>query len=110
PSTYYAAKKRPPSARSVSDAALDERITATHAANFGVYGAHKMWKTLNREDPEHRVARCTVERRMTALGLCGAVRGKTKRTTIPAETAARPDDLLERDFSATAPNQRWVAD
>jgi putative transposase len=110
PSTYYAAKSRPPSARTVADAVLDERILVTHAANFGVYGVRKMWKTLNREQPELPVARCTVQRRMRALGLSGAVRGKTARTTVPAEAAARPGDLLDRDFTAGAPNQRWVAD
>jgi len=113
PSTYYAARSRPPSARTVADALLDERIVATHAANFGVYGVRKMWKTLNREgadQSQESVARCTVQRRMRALGLSGAVRGRTKRTTVPAEVAARPGDLLERDFTASAPNQRWVAD
>ena len=110
PSTYYAARTRPPSARAVADAALDERIAATHAANFGVYGARKMWKALNREQPAQPVARCTVERRMAACGLSGAVRGKAKRTTIAAEVAARPGDLLDRDFTAPAPNRRWVAD
>ena len=109
PSTYYAAKSRPPSARSVADAVLDERIVATHASNFGVYGVRKMWKSLNREGVdrcEKPVARCTVQRRMRALGLSGAVRGKTTRTTVPAEVTARPGDLLERDFTAAAPNQR----
>jgi putative transposase len=110
PSTYYAAKSRSPSARAVADAVLDERISATHAANFGVYGVRKMWRTLNRADPESSVARCTVQRRMRALGLSGAVRGRVKRTTVPAEIAARPGDLLERDFTAAAPNHRWVAD
>lgn len=110
PSTYYAAKTRPTSARAVADAALDERILATHAANFGVYGVRKMWKALNRETPEAPVARCTVERRMRAQHLAGAVRGRVKRTTVPAEVASRPGDLLERDFTAAAPNQRWVAD
>ena len=110
PSTYYAAKTRPPSARAVADAALDERILATHAANYGVYGVRKMWKALNREAPEAPVARCSVERRMRACNVAGAVRGRVKRTTIPAEVAARPGDLLERDFTAAAPNQRWVAD
>ena len=110
PSTYYAAKTRPPSARAVADAALDKRILATHAANFGVYGVRKMWKALNRETPEAPVARCTVERRMRACNVAGAVRGRVKRTTIPAEVAARPGDLLERDFTAAAPDQRWVAD
>ena len=70
----------------------------------------KVWKTLNRETPEAPVARCTVARRMRVLGLFGAVRGQVKRTTMSAEAAARPGDLLQRDFTATAPNQRWVAD
>jgi putative transposase len=69
-----------------------------------------MWKSLNRGQPEQPVARCTVQRRMRALGLSGAVRGKVKRTTVPAEVASRPGDLLSRDFTASAPNQRWVAD
>ncbi|WP_235946349.1 IS3 family transposase [Metallococcus carri] len=110
PSTYYAAKSRPPSARAVSDAAVDELITATHQANYGVYGTRKIWKALHRQG--HPVARCTVERRMRALGLTGAVRGKVTRTTLTAR-GGHPDtrpDLLARDFTATAPNQRWVAD
>ena len=56
------------------------------------------------------MARCTVERLLRELGLRGAVRGKTRRTTTPDATAARPADLVERDFSATRPNQLWVAD
>ena len=51
PSTYYAAKSRPPSARSVSDAELTEVITAEHAANYGVYGARKMWCQRTRQSP-----------------------------------------------------------
>ena len=57
-----------------------------HAANYGVYGARKVWLALNREGIE--VARCTVERLMAELGLSGAVRGKVKRTTIADPTAA----------------------
>jgi transposase InsO family protein len=56
------------------------------------------------------VARCTVERLMGELGLEGVRRGKAHKTTTPAATAARPADLVERDFSATRPNQLWVAD
>ena len=58
PSTYYAAKARPPSARAVSDAQLTEVIRVEHAANYGVYGARKMWRHLHRVG--HPVARCTV--------------------------------------------------
>ena len=56
------------------------------------------------------VARCTVERLMDVLGLQGAVRGKAYKTTIPDVAAERPADLVERAFTATAPNRLWVAD
>jgi putative transposase len=79
-----------------------------HEANLGVYGARKVWRALNREGIP--VARCRVERLMRELGLAGAVRGKVKRTTVPAEVAARPGDLVDRTFSAPAPNRLWVAD
>jgi putative transposase len=79
-----------------------------HEANLGVYGARKVWRTLNRQGIP--VARCRVERLMRQLGLAGAVRGKVKRTTVPAEVAARPGDLVDRTFSAPAPNRLWVAD
>ena len=79
-----------------------------HAENFGVYGAPKVWAQLNREG--HRVARCTVERLMRGLGLRGVTRGKPKRTTVADTAAERPRDLVERRFSAPAPNRLWVAD
>ena len=73
-----------------------------------MFGAPKVWKQLNREDIP--VARCTVERLMRAMGLRGVVRGKKPQTTIPDEAALRPPDLVGRDFTATRPNQLWVAD
>jgi putative transposase len=108
PSSYYAAKARPPSARAVRDRELLAEIRRLHEANYGVYGARKVWRQLRREGFE--VARCTVERLMRADGLTGVIRGKTRRTTVPAALAARPGDLLDRDFTAPAPNRRWVAD
>ena len=108
PSTYYAAKSRPPSARSVRDAELTEVITVEHEANYSVYGARKMWKHLHRLG--RPVARCTVERLMRAADLRGVVRGRVKRTTIPGKDGCRAGDLVNRAFTATAPNQLWVAD
>ncbi len=108
PSTYGSAKRRPRSARSRRDEILKVEITRVHAENFGVYGAPKIWAQLNREGI--RVARCTVERLMRELGLTGAVRGRPKRTTIPADTVERPRDLVDRHFKAEAPNRLWVAD
>ena len=109
PSTYYAAKKRPPSARAVRDAELVVDIRAAHKANLGVYGARKVHAELNREGV--KVARCTVERLMKAEGLRGIPREKTRRTTIgEGAQTGRPEDLVDRKFVATAPNQLWVAD
>ena len=104
PSTYWSAKRRPASARSVRDA----EIARMHSENFGVYGAPKVWAQLNREG--HRVARCTVERLMRDLGLRGVTRGQPRRTTVADVAAERPRDLVERRFSAGAPNRLWVAD
>ena len=69
-----------------------------------------MWRELKREGIE--VARCTVERLMREMGLAGLrARKKRPRTTVPGPAGhQRPSDLLERDFTAPAPNRRWVAD
>ncbi|WP_229738471.1 IS3 family transposase, partial [Isoptericola cucumis] len=108
PSTYYAAKSRPPSARSVSDAATTTLIRDVHAANFGVYGARKVHAELHRQG--HRVARCTVERLMRAAGLRGITRAKGPRTTVPGTGPDTRPDLVQRDFTASEPNRLWVCD
>ncbi|MGW3167345.1 IS3 family transposase [Streptomyces sp. NPDC001142] len=108
PSTYYAAHTRPPSARSLRDEQLTEEIRRIHTDNFGVYGARKVHAALVREDIT--VARCTVERLMRRAGLRGVIRAKGPRTTRPAPETDRPADLVERQFTATAANQLWVAD
>ena len=113
PSTYYAAKKREenPSARDARDEELKSEVMRVwREKGRGVYGARKVWRELNREGIE--VARCTVERLMREMGIAGAsARRKRPRTTVPAGPGhERPSDLLERDFTAPAPNRRWVAD
>jgi transposase InsO family protein len=113
PSTFYdhKTKRNHPERRSdraKSDDVLCPNIQRVWEENFRVYGAHKVWKQLNREDIE--VARCTVERLMKRLGLEGARRGKGCRTTIPETGADRPADLVQRRFVAERPNQLWVAD
>jgi putative transposase len=108
PSTYYAAKTRPASARSRRDDELTVMIERIHAENYGVYGARKIWHELHRQGVP--VARCTVERLMRAAGLRGLLRDKSPRTTRPAAETDRPRDLVKRDFTAAGPNQLWVAD
>jgi putative transposase len=112
PSTYYDNLGKPATARQRRDARLRIDIARVHASDFGVYGARKVWLTLNRERPagEPPIALCTVERLMGELGLRGAVRGKVKRTTIPDPSAAKPADLVDRNFSPLAPDRLWVAD
>ena len=114
PSTYYAFKavERDPSrasARARRDRWLRGEIRRVWDENFFVYGARKIWLQLLREGIQ--VARCTVERLMREMGLRGAVRGRMfKVTTQAAEGAERPLDLVDREFSATRPNELWVSD
>jgi putative transposase len=112
PSTYYDYLDKPPTARHQRDRQLKLDIARIHAGNYGVYGARKVWLTLNRERAagEPPIARCTVERLMGELGLRGAVRGKVKRTTIANPTAVKPADLVDRRFTPLAPDRLWVAD
>lgn len=113
PSTYYEvkARERDPSRRPMRaqrDAQLRPEITRVWHANRRVYGAKKVWKQLNRE--RIAVARCTVARLMRDLALRGVVRGRRAKTTVPDLLAERPQDLVQRNFTATRPNQLWVSD
>lgn len=73
-----------------------------------VYGVRKVWRQLGREG--FLAARCTVERLMRRMGLRGAVRGRRVKTTVPADVADRPQDLVQRNFTAERPNPLWVSD
>jgi transposase InsO family protein len=114
PSTYHEhfARRRDPErrpARAKRDDGLRVEVRRVWDENFAVYGAEKVWRQLVREGVD--VARCTVERLMRDMGLRGAVRGRAwKVTTVADESARRPEDLVQREFTATRPNQLWVAD
>jgi putative transposase len=113
PSTYHArvAERADPaktSARVRQDLMLMERIRRVHEANFGVYGARKVWRQLGREGTA--VARCTVERLTRRMGLRGAVRGKETKTTIADKSTPCPADKVNRQFRASHPNALWVSD
>ena len=108
PSTYYAARSRPPSARAIADEDLKTKVTEAYEENYRVYGAEKIWRALRRKGID--VGRDRVARLMGELGIAGVVRGKKPRTTKPGQLAQQPADLVKRDFSAPAPNRLWVAD
>jgi putative transposase len=113
PSTFHAhaAKRADPSrqsARARRDAALQVDIKRVWEANFQVYGVRKVWRQLRRE--AIAVPRCQVARLMTRMGLAGAVRGRTVKTTISNPAAPCPLDRVNRQFRAPAPNVLWVSD
>jgi transposase InsO family protein len=84
-------------------------IEAARTGRRKVYGARKTWKELKRRDVD--VGRDQVARVMRQNGLEGKLRGRKQRTTIADEAAVeRARDLLQRDFTATRPNEKWVAD
>ncbi len=111
PSTYYAHRSRPLSERAVRDALLLIEIVRIHAdpnLGRGLYGILKVWHQLRREGIA--APRCQVTRLMRAAGLQGIRRGRQFVTTKADPAAARPPDLVDRDFSATEPNRLWIVD
>ncbi len=111
PSTYHAAKTRPPSPRAVRDAELVveiRRVWEDRRRGRRLYGARKVWHQLLQDGVE--VGRGRVERLMRQEGLVGARRDKTFRTTRRDPSAARPADLVQRQFRASRPNELWVVD
>jgi len=105
PSTHYARRSRPPSARAITDAWLHEEIERVFKENYSVYGARKLWRQLHREGIV--IGRDRVARLMRQAGLQGIRRGRRTFTTRRDEKAARP---LDRDFTAEAPDRLWLAD
>ena len=108
PSTYYAAKKRLPSARAIRDAVMMPILLALWIGNYRVYGAHKLWKAARRAG--HDIGRDQVGRLMRQLDIRGVRRSRRVRTTRPDRQADRPPDLVDRDFTADHPNRLWVTD
>ena len=111
PSTYYAAKRRQrvPSARAVRDAVMSQALMVLWVTNRKVYGAHKLWKAALRAG--HDIGRDQVARLMRQMGIEGISRQRRKVfTTRQDPDATRAPDLVNRDFTAEAPNQLWVTD
>jgi transposase InsO family protein len=113
PSTYRAHARRiaDPSRlsdRAKRDAELCPEIRRVWEENFQVYGVRKVWRQLNREGIA--VARCTVARLMGEMRLAGAVRGRAMKTTRSNPGTPCPEDRVNREFYAPAPNQLWLSD
>ncbi len=108
-SAYYQRSTGQRSERAVEDERLLAVIRETHKDNYYAYGYRKMWKTLRRAG--ETAPRCQVQRLMRQHGIQGAKRrGKPWRTTLPDPTALKRPDLVNRDFTAKAPDRLWVGD
>lgn len=105
---YRAAKSRPASARSVQDEMLVDEVKQIHHANYGVYGARKMWHAMRHAGWD--IGRDQIARLMRIAGLQGVRRGRKPVTTRPADAPDHRPDLVERKFTADLPHQLWVAD
>lgn len=108
PSTYYAARDRVPSARSISDAALVPELVRLWEDNYRVYGVRKLWKAARRAGID--IGRDQTGRLMRAAGIEGATRSRRVTTTKADPAAPRHPDLVQRESTAPAPNRLWVTD
>jgi putative transposase len=108
PGGYYARLKRPPSARARADSALSLRIAEIHRRSQATYGAPRIHAELAAQGIH--VGRKRVARLMAAARICGESRRKWLTTTVRDPRARPAPDLVERNFTAAAPNQLWVAD
>ena len=108
-SGYYGWRTRPVSARALADEALVEEIRAVHVESRQTYGYRRVRAELV-DGRGHAVGRARVARLMRSHGIVGLTRRKFCRTTRRDEAARPAPDLLERDFRATRPDERWVAD
>lgn len=108
PSTYYEFKSRLPSARAMRDAIMMPILLALFQANYSVYGVRKLWIAAKRDG--HDIGRDQVARLMKQLGIRGVTRVRRILTTRPDDQAVRSPDLVDRDFTASEPNQLWVTD
>ena len=108
PSGYYAWRRRAPCARVCADQALTERIEAIHERSRGTYGVPRVHAEL--ADLGVPVGRKRVARLMGGAGLAGVSRRKGVRTTQRRKEARPAPDLVDRNFTAEAPDRLWVAD
>jgi putative transposase len=106
---FYAWRDRAPSARTVKDEALTKRIEAIHEGSRGIYGAPRVHAELRDEHDVH-IGKKRVARLMRGAGIKGVSRRRFKKTTERSPTQMGAPDLVKRDFTASAPDELWVAD
>ena len=107
-SGYYESLKREPSQQTRDNQVVDSQIVQIYTQHHGRYGAPRISKEI--EFMGKKVGKNRVARRMQRLGLKALAKRKWKATTDSKHALPVADNLLNRDFSASAPNQKWVSD
>jgi len=110
-SGYYASLERRPSPRAERRARIDAAVRQVHAQSHGIYGSAKIAQELAKSNHRESACRNTVARAMREMGLASRVSKAFTPTTTQADPLKRPaPNTLERDFTATRPNAKWVTD
>jgi putative transposase len=110
-SGYYASLDRTPSARALRHERIKHSVAAVHAQSYGIYGSYKIADQLQKRDDLESACRNTVASAMREMGLKSKVSKAFTPTTTQADPTKQPaENKLQRDFTAEAPNRKWVSD
>jgi putative transposase len=111
PSGYYDSIERPPSDRAKRHERIQQAVEQVHAESHGIYGSYKVAETLQNRDDLESACRNTVAAAMREMGLKSRICKRFKPTTTQSDSTKQPaENKLDRDFTAEAPNRKWVTD
>jgi putative transposase len=111
PSGYYDSIDRPPSARAERHERIQQAVEQIHAGSYGIYGSQKVAEVLQQRDDMESACRNTVAAAMREMGLKSRVCKRFTPTTTQSDPTKQPAaNRLDRDFTADAPNRKWVTD
>ena len=111
PSGYYDSIDRLPSDRARRHERIQQAVEQIHAESYGIYGSQKVVEVLQQRDDMERACRNTVASAMREMGLKSRISKRFTPTTTQADPTKQPaENKLDRDFTAEAPNRKWVTD
>jgi len=110
-SGYYDSIDRPPSDRAMRHERIQQAVEQVHAESYGIYGSVKVAEVLQQREDMETACRNTVASAMRKMGLKSRICKRFTPTTTQADPAKQPaENKLDRDFTAAAPNRKWVTD
>ena len=111
PSGYYDSLERPPSDRAKRHERIQQAVEQVHAESHGIYGSYKVAEVLQKREDLETACRNTVAAAMREMGLKSRICRRFKPTTTQTDPTKQPaENKLDRNFTAKAPNRKWVTD